>query len=226
MKPQGTSAGAGQSPSDTPSTVRLVIRVKIPQEPTTATPAKRPSRAVPLLTAGAAAVLLLSWIGISLFRTDRTSVPAVTAAAPNPKPQSARPIPAPNEAAPIATSEPPRKPATETADAKSAKSEVREQSRGSPSPINEVIPDVPRSALQTIRGTIRVSIRVIVDAEGTVLAATADEPGPSRYFERLAIEASKKWTFTPADSETQQRIMLVRFNFTRAGTTARAKSLQ
>lgn len=67
---------------------------------------------------------------------------------------------------------------------------------------------------------------MIVDAEGTVLAATADEPGPSRYFERLAIEASKKWTFTPADSETQQRIMLVRFNFTRAGTTARAKSLQ
>lgn len=66
---------------------------------------------------------------------------------------------------------------------------------------------------------------MIVDKEGTVLAATADDPGPSRYFEGLAIQASKKWTFAPTDSE-EQRIMLVRFNFTRAGTTARANSLQ
>ena len=66
---------------------------------------------------------------------------------------------------------------------------------------------------------------MILDKKGSVLAATADDPGPSRYFERLAIQASKKWTFAPTDSE-EQRIMLVRFNFTRAGTTARANSLQ
>jgi TonB family protein len=70
-----------------------------------------------------------------------------------------------------------------------------------------------------------VSVRVIVDKEGTVLVATAADPGPSRYFERLAIQASRKWTFAPTDSE-EQRIMLVRFNFRRAGTTARANSLQ
>jgi TonB family protein len=70
-----------------------------------------------------------------------------------------------------------------------------------------------------------VSVRVIVDKKGTVLAATADDPGPSRYFERLAIEASKKWTFAPTDAE-KQRIMLLSFNFTRAGTTARANSLR
>ena len=66
---------------------------------------------------------------------------------------------------------------------------------------------------------------MIVDQEGSVLAAPADDPGPSRYFERLAIQASKKWTFAPTDSE-EQRIMLVRFAFTRAGTTARANSVQ
>jgi TonB family protein len=88
-----------------------------------------------------------------------------------------------------------------------------------------VIPDVPRSARETIRGTVRVSVRVVVDKGGTVLAATAHEPGPSRYFERLAIQASKKWTFAPTDSE-EQRIMLVRFNFRRAGTTAHADSPQ
>ena len=103
--------------------------------------------------------------------------------------------------------------------------QVQQQPDVPPSPINEVIPDVPRSARETIRGTIRVSIRVIVDKEGKVLAATADEPGPSRYFERLAVEASKKWTFTPADTE-EQRIMLVRFYYKRAGTSARASSVQ
>lgn len=66
---------------------------------------------------------------------------------------------------------------------------------------------------------------MIVDKKGTVRVATADDPGPSRYFERLAIQASKKWTFAPTDLE-KQRIMLVRFNFTRAGTTASANSLQ
>jgi TonB family protein len=67
-----------------------------------------------------------------------------------------------------------------------------------------------------------VSIRVIIDKNGTVLAATADDPGPSRYFKRLAVEASKKWTFTPAASKAQ-RIIRVTFNFTRVGTTARAQ---
>jgi TonB family protein len=94
-----------------------------------------------------------------------------------------------------------------------------------PSRLNEVIPDVPRSALETIRGTVRVSVRVIVNKEGTVLAASADDGGPSRYFERLALQAAKKWTFAPADSQ-EPRVVRVRFNFTRAGTTARASSLE
>lgn len=58
-----------------------------------------------------------------------------------------------------------------------------------------------------------------------MLGATVDQAGPSRYFERLAIEASRKWTFTQADSQAQ-RIIVVTFNFTRAGTTARVNSLQ
>ncbi len=40
--------------------------------------------------------------------------------------------------------------------------------------------------VETIRGTVRVSVRVIVDAEGKVVAATSEDPGPSRYFERLS----------------------------------------
>jgi TonB family protein len=79
--------------------------------------------------------------------------------------------------------------------------------------------------METIRGTIRVSVRVIVGKDGTVLVATAEEPGPSRYFARLALEASRKWTFAPQDS-AEQRVTLVRFYFKRTGTTGHADPLQ
>jgi len=84
-----------------------------------------------------------------------------------------------------------------------------------------VIPEVPQSALNTIRGTIRVTIRVIVDQEGKVVDASVQEQGASRYFARLALEASRKWTFAPSTSP-EQRVMQVRFYFKRSGVTARA----
>jgi TonB family protein len=96
-----------------------------------------------------------------------------------------------------------------------------EQPDPPPSPVNEVVPDVPQSALDTIRGTIRVIVRVSIDKQGAVVAATADQPGPSRYFERLSMQAARKWTFTPARSE-DRREMLVHFNFTRYEATASA----
>ena len=88
-------------------------------------------------------------------------------------------------------------------------------------PINEVLPNPSRSALDTIRGTIRVSIRVTIDRQGKVTAAVAKEPGPSRYFERLSVAAAKQWQFAPVNSD-EPRTMLLRFHFTREGTTALA----
>ncbi len=90
---------------------------------------------------------------------------------------------------------------------------------------HEVIPEIPRGARLTIRGVVRVSVRVIVEQDGTVFAALAEDPGPSRYFERLAVDAAKQWTFPPADTEGQ-RIVLVRFAFSRDGATARAVPLR
>jgi TonB family protein len=196
------------SASGTPSTRRLVVRVRLIPKGSPEPPVRRRvSRRALLLILGAVA-LVLGWVGISMFRTEPTPAPAATETTPSSQAQSAAPAPVSSEAAPAVSEQPPPKPAA-----------------APPAPINEVIPDVPRSARQTIRGTIRVSTRVIVDKDGTVLAATADEPGPSRYFERLAVEAAKKWTFPPADT-AEQRIMLVRFYFKRTGTTARASSPQ
>jgi TonB family protein len=85
-----------------------------------------------------------------------------------------------------------------------------------------VIPDVSKSALDTIRGTIRVAVRVKIDKQGTVIGTITEERGPSRYFERHAVDASKKWTFTPA--KVDERTMLLKFNFTRFGATAEAST--
>jgi len=203
MESQATSVAAAKSQLVTSSTRRLVIRVEIISKGAPRAPVRRRlNRGALLLILGAVAVLLI-WVGISVFRTEPTSASAATERGPNSQSQSPAPVPAPSKATPV----------------------VRKQPDASLSPISEVIPDVPRSARKTIRGTVRVSVRVIVDKEGTVLVATSDDPGPSRYFEWLAIQASKKWIFAPMDSE-ERRIMLVRFNFTRAGTTARANSLQ
>ena len=69
-----------------------------------------------------------------------------------------------------------------------------------------------------------MSVRLIVDGNGKVVDATADDPGPSRYFERRSLEAARKWTFAPADSR-DRRTMRVRFAFTRSGVTARSEPL-
>jgi hypothetical protein len=73
----------------------------------------------------------------------------------------------------------------------------------------------------TIHGHVRVSVRLMVNKDGTVFASLVDNRGPSRYFERLAIDSAKKWTFTAVDGP-ERRLELVRFDFTREGVTARA----
>lgn len=88
------------------------------------------------------------------------------------------------------------------------------------SPIDQVVPDISRSARNTISGTIRVTARLTVDKEGKVVDVALVETGPSRYFARLAAEAAEKWTFTPTQSE-EPRTVRVWFYFRRSGTSAR-----
>jgi TonB family protein len=236
-----SSDAAAKSQSDTTSKIRLVIRAEIiPKEDPQTTAPQHLNRGPLALVLGAVVGLILVWVGFSVFRTDTTPAPTAGEEVRNIESQSPAPAPSPSEAAAAVNNEPRPKPAASiietrsagstsvgarSTEAKSVTSEVREKPDASPSPVKEVIPAVPRSALDTIRGTIRVSIRVIVDKDGTVLEATSQEPGPSRYFERLSIEAAKKWTFSPADTQ-EQRIILVRFNLTRAGVTARANPVQ
>jgi len=87
--------------------------------------------------------------------------------------------------------------------------------------VHEEIPNVPRSARDTIHGRIRIVARVTVDKAGNVVDEALEIPGPSRYFARLANNAARKWRFAPADAATP-REWLLQFEFTREGTTGHA----
>jgi TonB family protein len=224
VKSEASSVSAAEAEPGAPAgTRRLVIRVKIISE------VPSPSRVRRRLSAGALLLTLvivvsLSWVGIRMLRNDRAPALAATETATQSESRSESQSKAleaarTDAAPPVLSVEPPPQRAPETPESKPSEVDAP------PSPIDEVLPDVPRIALNTIHGTIRVSIRVIVDQQGTVLAASTDDGGPSRYFERLAIEAAKKWTFTPASSRAHS-VVLVRFAFTRSGTTARASSVQ
>jgi outer membrane biosynthesis protein TonB len=90
--------------------------------------------------------------------------------------------------------------------------------------LHEEIPRVPRSALESIHGRIKVVVRVAVNDAGNVTDTTLQYPGPSRYFAHIASESAKAWRFAPA-SARQSRKWLLQFEFTRAGVEANAAAM-
>jgi serine/threonine protein kinase len=105
--------------------------------------------------------------------------------------------------------------------AKSAESD----SATSPAVLHEVTPDVPRAIRDKIRGHVRVTVRVLVDPSGNVVGQFLENPGPSRYFARLAGDAAGEWKFAPADTQGS-RVWLLRFEFHRGGVTVHATAAQ
>jgi len=101
----------------------------------------------------------------------------------------------------------------------------RSEPATSPPALHAEIPEVSPSARRTIIGHIKIWVRVIVEQDGSVYAATADRLGPSRYFQRVAVEAAKKWTFPPINVPSR-RLMQIRFDFSRDGTTGHAVAIR
>jgi TonB family protein len=191
-------------------------------------------RALAPIIAAVLITLVAGWAGLRLFQSQPSAQqPAARTAQPSSQqgasaPAAALPTPEtplsapPKVSAPLASAKsreskpaPPRsvshrsdQPAPALADA-------------SPSVVHEEIPSVPRSARETIHGHVKVAVRVIVDRSGNVIDALLENPGPSRYFARLAKEAAGKWKFAPSDTE-DSRDWLLRFEFTRGGTTGHA----
>ncbi len=87
--------------------------------------------------------------------------------------------------------------------------------------VHEEIPKVSASARDTIRGHVKVSVRVTVDRSGNVVGETLEHPGPSNYFNRLASQAARKWKFSEASNEGTRQ-WLLHFEFGREGTAVHA----
>src|SRR3984885_14103558 len=64
--------------------------------------------------------------------------------------------------------------------------------------LQQFLPDASQRARDTIRGKVRINVRVHVDESGRVTASACDAPGPSQYFADRPLQAAKLWRFTPA----------------------------
>jgi TonB family protein len=81
------------------------------------------------------------------------------------------------------------------------------------------MPEVLPAARDSIRGTVRVIVKVNVDREGNVEDAELAARGPSKYFAREALQAARLWKFRPPTIGGQGILSSWRlqFEFTRDG---------
>jgi TonB family protein len=86
--------------------------------------------------------------------------------------------------------------------------------------IQQVLPEVSQSSMNTIHGTVRVAVRVHVDAAGNILGVSFIAVGPSQYFARLASDAAQRWKFSPPrrKGQTVASTWDLRFEFIRGAT--------
>ena len=91
--------------------------------------------------------------------------------------------------------------------------------------IHQVVPDVPRSAQNTIRGTIKVILQAQVDSSGKVTSTKFRLHGSSAYFAGLAAKAAQRWEFSPpqVNGQPTASTWLVQFRFNRKTTQASAQ---
>jgi TonB family protein len=88
--------------------------------------------------------------------------------------------------------------------------------------LQQVMPDVSRSAQDTITGRFKVAVQVEVDSRGDVSQAKLVSPGPSPYFANHALAAARRWEFNPpqVDGQAVASVWTLRFQFSRANIQA------
>jgi TonB family protein len=169
-----------------------------------------------LVTAVATGILtlLVVWAGVHLFHTPTNAEQNASMALQSPPDASP-----PTAVSPHTVLSPPASP---PASAENPKSNI---SASLPAVLHQEMPDVSRSARKSIRGVIKIAVRVSVDRSGSVGAATLDGRASSKYFARAAVDAAKKWKFAQ-NPDQASRVWLLHFEFTREGTTAHAAARQ
>ncbi|HEY4841720.1 MAG TPA: TonB family protein [Terriglobales bacterium] len=88
--------------------------------------------------------------------------------------------------------------------------------------VHRVMPEISPSARSTIRGTIKIGVRVDVDAAGNVTSARIASGGGSKYFSRVALEAAREWKFSPSPDAAGARAWKLQFTLSRSRMEASA----
>ncbi len=155
----------------------------------------------PVFAVAAAIIIVLGVVLAVLYPRSNRSPQQTTNAT---KPVVSEPAPAPATAAPkpAEPAVPPRVPGGEV--------------------LRQVLPDVPRSAQNTIRGTIKVVVRVQVDPSGKVTAAKLKSSGSSRYFANQALKAAERWEFSAPEvgGQPTASTWLLQFRFKKTSIQA------
>lgn len=178
----------------------------VPAEPEAPATPKRAASRIPIF-----AVLLVVALVVGFYAFHSRGKDAA-APAPATTTEVRPPQPAPQAAPPPAPAPVVREPAPTPKKTAASHGEV----------VHQVIPDVPRSAKNTITGTIKVAVRVEVDPTGKVTTSKLESPGPSKYFANLALTAARQWRFSPptVDGQPAASVWLLRFRFRRTSTEA------
>jgi TonB family protein len=163
------------------------------------------------------AVLILAVLGWGLYHVIFATKPATTAENPvavsePPKPETAPPAAAANPA--------PAQPAAHPPSATAQPDPARVNTPGAV--LHQVVPEVPKSAQNTISGTIKVVVHVEVDPAGKVASAKFKSSGRSKYFANQAMNAAQRWEFTPpqVDGQPTPSSWLLQFRFKRTSIQA------
>jgi len=91
----------------------------------------------------------------------------------------------------------------------------------SPIVLRKVLPEVSEKSRSTIRGTVRINVRVQLNPDGTVSSAELANPAPSQFFANLALKAARQWQFTqPSGASEPSPSPVIRFDFTQTSTSA------
>jgi TonB family protein len=144
---------------------------------------------------------------------EASDLPPASAATPAAPDRKANPLPA---SAPIA-------PAVLHADSSdSGAARPAPEKEGQSEVLDQVLPRAASKALATIQGTVRVVVKVQVDASGNVTAANLQTPGPSRYFADLAEKAARQWKFSGAEAQGRAvpSTWQIRFDYMNSGVRA------
>jgi TonB family protein len=148
---------------------------------------------------------------------SRTTTPDETATR-NPAqatpPASTAITPPASNPTPAAVPAPPAQPAAQATDNPSAAPATI-----NPAIVSQIFPDIIPSAMRTISGTVKVSVRLAVDENGIVTDATLASAGPSNYFASKSLEAARHWKFKPAqvDGHAAPSNWTLEFQYRRTG---------